>query len=349
MKRFHWVITLTLIAALLLSGCGSPAAPEPSPADTEPPAAPTAAPAAEPTPSPTPELGDAIVLPDGWTTEQAVSVAEIEALVGDTGYAFFPEASSDAANGNPAGGFVKQDANGNLKLTFLAFVNGTKEKYDFFADYVVDGTLQDIESELWDQAFVGDFNDGSAAVVALKGDLCIRINWFPDAYPQFDKAEFGTRLASLLIRNLYGGARDAGTDGGGAADATSETSPGADSSGLPDELPAELSDAAELNEYAATLYTDYVKPNIFEAPVFSDEEMDAARKALVLIIAAEDKAITLVPDNEHLYYVRGSAYAQCYYDTKNAEDKEKALADLKKAADMGLDMAQTEYDLLAGK
>ena len=131
--------------------------------------------------------------------------------------------------------------------------------------------------------------------------------------------------------------------------ASTENSPEDTESGLPEELPAELQSVADLNDYAANLWINYVKANIFEAPVFSDEEKDDARKALNLIIAAEDKAIAMVPDNEHLYYLRGTAYAECYYDTQNAEYKEKALADLKVAADLGLDMAQTEYDKVSGK
>lgn len=118
-------------------------------------------------------------------------------------------------------------------------------------------------------------------------------------------------------------------------------------SGIPDALPPELTDVAALNEYAVTLWLDYVNPDIFEPNLFSDAEKAYARKALKLIIAAEDKAIALYDKNEHLYYLRGIAYAQCYYDTKNTDCMEKALADLKKAADMGLALAQIEYDTMA--
>lgn len=201
MIRFIKSIRLPVViflAVILLAGCGSRAVPAENPVTTESSAAPSPTAAGS-------ALSDTITLPDGWTMDQAVSISEIEALVNDTGYSIFPEASSDAANGSPAGGFVKKDANGNLKLTFLAFVNGKEEKYNFFQDYVVEGTLQEISSELWDKAFVGDFADKSAAIVVLRGDVCIRINWFPEAYPQFEKTDFGTKLAALLINNLYGG------------------------------------------------------------------------------------------------------------------------------------------------
>lgn len=342
---------MILLAVTLLAGCGNPAVPAESPVTTKSSATPSPTVTAQPQATASPTLGDTITLPDGWTMEQAVSVPEVEALVNDTGYSIFPEASSNAANGSPAGGFVKKNANGNLKLTFLAFVNGKEEKYTFFKDYVVEGTLQEINSELWDKAFVGDFLDKSAAIVVLKGDVCIRINWFPEAYPQFEKADFGTKLATLLINNLYGGERLADSvQGTGAGETDPEDTSLADTdSDIPDALPPELTDVAALNEFATTLWMSYVKPDIFEANRFSDVEKANARKALKLIIAAEDKAIALYDKNEHLYYRRGAAYAQCYYDTKDATYKEKALADLKKAADMGLAMAQTEYDTVESK
>lgn len=215
----------------------------------------------------------------------------------------------------------------------------------------MEGTLQEINSELWDKAFVGDFADKSAAIVVLKGNVCIRINWFPEAYPQFEKANFGTKLATLLINNLYGGERltDSvqGTDAGETD--SEDTSLANTDPDIPDELPTELKDVASLNEYATTLWMNYVKPDIFEANQFSEAEKANARKALKLIIAAEDKAIALYDKNEHLYYLRGAAYAQCYYDTNDVIYKEKALADLKKAADMGLALAHTEYDTVKSK
>lgn len=118
---------------------------------------------------------------------------------------------------------------------------------------------------------------------------------------------------------------------------------------MPDGLPAELTTFADLNQFATKLYLTYVKANIFQAPVFSEEEKDDARKAIELILAATDKAISLDGGEANLYYLRGNTYAQRYYDAKNAEDKEKALADLQKAVDMGLAAAQSAYDMLVGQ
>lgn len=109
---------MILLAVTLLAGCGNPAVPAKSPVTTNPSVAPSPTATAQPQATASPTLGDTITLPDGWTMEQAVSVSEIEALVNDKVYVIFPEASSNAANGSPAGGFVKMNANGNMKLTF---------------------------------------------------------------------------------------------------------------------------------------------------------------------------------------------------------------------------------------
>lgn len=119
-------------------------------------------------------------------------------------------------------------------------------------------------------------------------------------------------------------------------------------SDLPDAVPADLKDVAALNSFATNLYIKYVKPNIFTAPasLFSDAERDDARKALALVIDAETKAIAMYDKNEAFYFLRGKAYEQSYYDTKDASLKEKGLADLQKALDMGLTMAQPNFDAL---
>jgi hypothetical protein len=119
-------------------------------------------------------------------------------------------------------------------------------------------------------------------------------------------------------------------------------------SDLPDAVPAELTDVAALNSFATNLYIKYVKPNIFTAPasLFSDAEREDARKALSLVIDAETKAIAIYDKNESFYFLRGKAYEQSYYDTKDSSMKEKGLADLQKALDMGLAMAQSNYDAL---
>lgn len=130
---------------------------------------------------------------------------------------------------------------------------------------------------------------------------------------------------------------------------TTDAATSASQSDIPDAVPAELTDAPALNAFATDLFIKYVKPNIFNAPasLFSEAEKEDARKALALVIDAETKAIEIYDKNEAFYYLRGKAYEQSYYDTKDASFKEKGLEDLQKALDMGLAMAQTNYDALS--
>jgi ABC-type glycerol-3-phosphate transport system substrate-binding protein len=111
-------------------------------------------------------------------------------------------------------------------------------------------------------------------------------------------------------------------------------------------LPAELTTAHDFNKFATDLMIEKVPANIFVAPVFSEEQEEEARQALVLIIAAYDEAINLYDQNEHFYYNRGRAYAHLYLDSDDPAYKELALADFEKALSMGLAMAQKEIDAL---
>jgi hypothetical protein len=100
---------------------------------------------------------------------------------------------------------------------------------------------------------------------------------------------------------------------------------------IPDALPADLTTAPALNEFAVNLYMKNVPPNVFAAPVFSEEKKANARKALPLVVEAYDKAIGLYDKNESFYYGRAQALHTMFTDTKDASLKERALADLDKA------------------
>lgn len=339
---------MILLAGILLAGCGSPAATESTPKAAAATPAVTQAPTAAPSPK-EPTLSEIITLPDGWTMDQAVTAAEVEAVTGQTGYQFFPEGASDAKSGNPAGSFTIA-GKGNLKVGFFVFTKGKQEKADYFKDFAVEGSVKELNFPAWDTAYIADFKDGSSAVVALRGDCCMRINYFPDGHAGKDKTALGTALAELLTNKLYGGEAAAA-----AAPAVPEATQAADESietgGIPDALSTELTTAAALNEFATKLFLEHVKANIFIAPVFSEEELTNARKALPLIIEATTKAIALDDGMAEFYYLRGKAYAYTYYDAKNAAMKEKGLAGLQKAMDMGLSEAtvKPEYDQLASK
>lgn len=149
-----------------------------------------------------PALSETIVLPDGWTMDSAIAPEDVAGITG-LSYTVFPEAASAAQSGKPAGGFVT--GNTNEKVTFFAFTSGGQDQYDFFASFVTDGTLQDMPSSIWDKGFYGEFSDGSAAAVILRGDVCLRVNFFPDGYPSFDKTDLAAQLATLFVNKLYGG------------------------------------------------------------------------------------------------------------------------------------------------
>lgn len=344
MKKIAVVLLVVLIVASLF-GCsiiarktGGKATEKPKVAATTAQATPTAEPTTEPTTQP---LADAIVLPDGWTMDQAITAEEVMAVTGVSGYQPFPEGASDATNGNPAGSFTNK-TNAKLKVGFFIFTKGKQAKCDYFKEFAVDGSVKELTSDLWDMAYLADFTDGSSAIVVLRGDVCMRINWFPEAHSGFDKEQLGRALAELAINNLYGGPKLT------IAQPVEASQPPSANADLPDELPTNLTDVALLNEYATSLYMKYVSADVFTSQTFTDAEREDARKALKLVIAAMDKAIGLYDKNESLYYLRGKAYAQCYYDAGKQPDKDNGLADLKKAVDMGLSMAQAEYDKLAG-
>ncbi|MCL4808111.1 MAG: hypothetical protein KJ062_10020 [Thermoanaerobaculia bacterium] len=114
-----------------------------------------------------------------------------------------------------------------------------------------------------------------------------------------------------------------------AAPAANAPAPAADA--IPDALPADLTTAPALNEFAVNLYMKNVPPNVFSAPTFSEEEKAKARKALPLVVEAYDKAIGLYDKNEGFFYGRAQALVTMLADTNDASLKERALTDLDKA------------------
>ncbi len=125
---------------------------------------------------------------------------------------------------------------------------------------------------------------------------------------------------------------------------------------IPETIPDDIDNESALNAFASSLFKEHVKPNIFSAyilldqgwklQVFSDHEKENARKAIKLIIEATSKSIALNDKNEHIHYLRGAAYAQCFYDSKDTNCKKNGLLDFEKAMAMGLTIAKSDYDML---
>ena len=148
-------------------------------------------------------LSDTIVLPDGWEMIDAVSVADVEGVLGATGYEEWHETLSDAAAGKPQGGYATS-AGTTSKVNFLVYTKNGQAEYDRVADFIEDPTP--VSGDLWDQAIIGTLYDGDKlkALLVRRGDVCMRIAWSPEAYPDWDQTELGTKLATMLIENLYG-------------------------------------------------------------------------------------------------------------------------------------------------
>lgn len=225
--RLIMLLTVALLSAALLAGCGGSTATTAKPAGGTAAAAPTgstvattsaggttattaatgkttATTAAATTTTGKP-LSATIVLPAGWEMKDAISVADIEAIIGKTGYKTWAESLSDAKGGKPQGGYF----DGNLaasKFNFLVYTKDGKTNYDRVAGYVETPTV--VPSDLWDKAILGEMMMGADRVVGmliLRGDVCMRIQWDPTVYSSYDRKELGVKLADLLINNLYGG------------------------------------------------------------------------------------------------------------------------------------------------
>lgn len=149
------------------------------------------------------QLGDTIVLPDGWAMNDAISPAEVEAIMGTAGFASFPEAASNAASGKPIGSYNIGSVPYS-KVRFEVDVAGGRNGYDFAVSFLTNPV--DVPGDLWDAASIGDVPSADrmqVRFVGLRGSVCFHISWEPAVFPELDKTETSVRLAELLINNLY--------------------------------------------------------------------------------------------------------------------------------------------------
>jgi hypothetical protein len=141
----------------------------------------------------------AITLPDGWTMTDALSAEEVGAVTGRT-MEVFPEASSAAQDGRPAGSYTATGVDGS-KIYFGVDVQGGQSGYDLMISYAEPDSMTDVGG-VGDQAAVVAFSDGRAGIIARKGDAVVRVDWDPQVYTD-DPADFGARLASALLEKMY--------------------------------------------------------------------------------------------------------------------------------------------------
>ena len=152
----------------------------------------------------TPAIGETVVLPAGWELFDAVSAADVEGVLGATGYEQWVEPLSDAAAGKPQGGYATADG-APSKIGFLVYAQNGQAEFDRVAGFITDA--QTLSGDLWDQAIIGDLTDGAdqmKVVLLRKGDVTMRILWSPDYYASWDQTELGTKLATMLVGKLFG-------------------------------------------------------------------------------------------------------------------------------------------------
>lgn len=205
---------LALLAAVMV-GCGDSDNPETSATTAQAPSttvqAPptTTAPAEETSTTEGPsitraeDLSDTIVLPDGWTMEDALTPADVEAVVGRTGLKFWMEPDSSASSGKPAGSFY-DGTDIETKILFKVIAKGGQAEYERLTGFVENA--EEVAADLWDKLVVGDATlvdyDLNRTLV-LRGDVCMVIEWRPEHYSEFDRLDLGCRLADMLIAKLY--------------------------------------------------------------------------------------------------------------------------------------------------
>lgn len=193
MKRFV-IVAVSIVGVLAIAGCGSSGGDGTSEGGAASGGDGSASPAAVDTASAT------ITLPDGWALTDALTAEEVGAVTGKT-MEVFPEASSAAQDGKPAGSFLASGVDGS-KIYFGVDVNGGQAGYDDQLSYAASGSVQDVTG-VGDKAATVTFSDGRAGIIVLKGDAVIRVDWDPAVYPD-DPADLGARLANALLGGMYG-------------------------------------------------------------------------------------------------------------------------------------------------
>jgi len=147
----------------------------------------------------TAELSETITLAPGWEINDALSPAEVEAVMGRTGFQTWAECLSDAAAGKPQGSFFDGSL-ANSKVFFLVYCAEGQANYDRVLDFVESPV--EISNDLWDQGVTGKL-EGLDAILVRRGDVCIRIGYDSTLYPELDPVQTLVKLTELIIDKLY--------------------------------------------------------------------------------------------------------------------------------------------------
>ena len=188
-RRPSSALVLTAFVGALSSGCGGSKE------------------GAAPVPQAGPATGDSagatkdeISLPKAWAMSDAISAADVGAITGET-MTYFPEAGSKAQEGRPAAGFTVAGKDFS-KITFYAVVGGGEKEFESTKGFAAPGSVVDVPG-IGDKAYMCDFVTGATAIVVLKGQDVVRVDWQPKTYDKHDKVELGKKLAGKLLENLY--------------------------------------------------------------------------------------------------------------------------------------------------
>lgn len=149
------------------------------------------------------DLSPTIVLPAGWAMADALTAADVEAVIGRTGYKSWPEPDSNAASGKPAGSYY-DGSNIDTKIMFRAYTQGGAAEYERLAGFVIDP--QEIAADLWDKLIVGTDKFATyplTTALILRGDVCLSIQWRPEQYSDIDPLDLGVGLADMFVTKLF--------------------------------------------------------------------------------------------------------------------------------------------------
>lgn len=173
--------------AILTSGCGGP---KENPAAGSAPAKVEVAPAA----------GKEITLAKGWEIKDVLSAEEVGAITGEAMTAV-PRPDSKAPEGRPAAAYEVAGKTMS-QINFSAVVGGGEKEFEGHKQWANKGSVQEVPG-LGDKAYVCDVMTGVSAIVVLKGQDVVRVDWDPKTYEKLEKVEFGKKLAGKLLEKMY--------------------------------------------------------------------------------------------------------------------------------------------------
>jgi len=133
----------------------------------------------------------------------AVDPREVAEVMGKEGFAYFPEAASNASAGKPVGSFLI----GSIpysKVRFEARVGDGREGFDKAIGFLTDPV--EVPGPLWEVASIGNVSQGDRTMVrlvGLRGTTCFNVTWEPAVYPDLDRTQTSVKLAELLVKKTF--------------------------------------------------------------------------------------------------------------------------------------------------